>query len=429
MAKKRKSKVDPYKIFIGLIVGSLLGLLAHSFADTSPELIAGIRTYVAKPIGDIFLGMLFMLVLPIMITSIALGVARLGSIEKFRSLGGRTVTYMVLTTTLAITIGIGFANIFKPGAGFDPTAKDQLIEEYKDLAASKTSKTIVHKPWNPNFYVQIVPRNIVKSLVDSRMLSIIFISILLGLMMLHLGEEKTKALREVMQAIMDGTIWLIGLIMKTAPYAVAALIFVTVSLMGSQIFALLGKYIGVVCLGYLAHYFISYPILLKYLIGQKIGDFYRNMLPVISTAFSTSSSNATLPTTLVTAQDSFKVPKHISGFTLPFGATVNMDGTALFEVTAALFIAQVFGIDLSLGSQILVGLLVVLSSVGVAGIPGGSIPLLMIVMSSVGIPEIGIALILGPDRILDMLRTVVNVTGDMTTCLFVNKAEGKKARA
>ena len=149
---------------------------------------------------------------------------------------------------------------------------------------------------------------------------------------------------------------------------------------------------------------------------------------MISTAFSTSSSNATLPTTLLTAQETFKVPKHVAGFTLPFGATVNMDGTALFEVTAALFIAQVFGIDLSLTQQIMVGLLVVLSSIGVAGIPGGSIPLLMIVMATVDIPAIGIALILGPDRILDMLRTVINVTGDMTTCLFVNKKEQGNSR-
>lgn len=419
---KRGKYGNSYAILIGLVVGIVLGLIANHYQDQYPEFLHFIRQSIAKPIGDLFLNSLFMLVLPVMTASIALGVARIGEISQLRRLGFRVLTFMVITTGTAISGGLFWANLIKPGDGFSTETREELLAEYGELRDQKIQREVL-QPWTLEFYVKIIPRNILKTFVDYDMLSIILVSILLGVLLLHLGEERTKYFRSVLENIFDGSVWFISIIMKLAPFAVACLIFVTVALLGPRVITQLGFFVLTVCLGLLTQYVVIYPILLKFLSGYPVLQFYKNMIPVLTTAISTSSSNATLPVSLQVAEEDFKVPKHIAGFTLPLGATINMDGTALFEAVAALFIAQVFGIDLSLGMQITLVLLVVLSSIGVAGIPGGSIPLLMIVLSQIDVPVVGIALILGPDRILDMLRTSVNVTGDMVTCLFVSKHE------
>lgn len=256
------------------------------------------------------------------------------------------------------------------------------------------------------------------------MLAVIFVAILFGAALLHIDSDEKRTLVGLLHAVTHATIQVVHWIMRIAPLAVACLMINAILAFNVAILGNVAKYMAVVVIGYLLHFFISYGLVLKFIVKLNPLSFYRGMMPVFLTAFSTSSSNATLPTTIAHLKARFGVPERVVTFTAPLGATVNMDGTSLFEVVAALFIAQVFGIDLSFTQHVTLVVLVVVTSIGVAGVPGGSIPLLMSAMAAVGIPPEGIALVLGVDRLLDMGRTVVNVTGDSLCALFLARTDG-----
>lgn len=409
------------KIFVGLALGLVAGLSANAIAHDSAWL-AFVVDNVAQPVGQIFLRMLFMVVVPLVFTSITLGVAGLSDPERIGRIGGKALLLFVATTAVAVVVGLSIVNLVRPGEALDPQVQAALLAEYAPDAAAKKNAA-AGSSFGVQTLVEIVPRNPVDSAARGDMLGLIFFSLVFGFALTRLPERLSKPVVQVVEGLGEAVSVMIGFAMKLAPVGVAALIFSVTSRFGLDILRSLGLYVAVV-LGALAiHQFGVIALLVRFFGGMSPVQFFRRVRAPLMTAFSTSSSSATLPTTIRTAQDELGVPKEIAGFVLPLGATMNMNGTALFEGMTVLFLAQVFGIELSLGSQVVVVIMSVITAIGVAGVPGGSIPLLVMVMEMVGVPGEGIALILGVDRILDMCRTVPNVTGDLLTSLIITRSE------
>ncbi len=410
------------RIFIGLLVGALIGVLFNLWGENPTR--EWILDNICAPVGTAFLRALFMVVVPLVLSSLTLGVCNLGSGKNIGRLGGRLIGFYMATVLVAIFIGQSLVLTIQPGAGIS----EELIESSRDrfesqVAGLKERSAMVSDSLWPGIVETIIPRNIVFEFAETNMLSIIFVAVVFGLALLSIDSHRARAAQDVLGAISEASIKIVGWIMLFAPFAVAALMITAVSQFGFEVMGSVLMYIGVVVLGYLFHFFITYGLLIRFLLRMPLKDFYRRAWPVIATAFSTSSSNATMPTTMRTLEKNFGLPKSITTFSVPLGATVNMDGTALFEVVAALFIAQVFGIHIGLMGQVTLVILILLTSVGVAGVPGGSVPILMSAMAALGIPPEGIALVLGVDRLLDMGRTVVNVTGDLVGALYLARVE------
>ena len=407
------------KIFVGLALGLVAGLAANALAHDSAWL-AFVVENVAQPLGQVFLRMLFMVVVPLVFTSITLGVAGLSDAERIGRIGGKALLIFVITTALAVVVGLAVVNVLRPGEALDPQVQAALLAEYASDAAARGSAA---GKFGVQTFVDIIPRNPIDSAARGDMLGIIFFSLVFGFALTRLPERQSKPVLQFLEGLGDAVTVMIGFAMKLAPIGVAALIFAVTSRFGLDILRSLGLFV-VTVLGALAiHQFGINSLLVRFLGGMSPVGFFRRIRAPMLTAFSTSSSNATLPTTIRTAQDELGVPKEIAGFVLPLGATMNMNGTALFEGLTVLFLAQVFGVELSVGSQIVVVVMAVITAIGVAGVPGGSIPLLVMVLEMVGVPGEGIALILGVDRILDMCRTTSNVTGDLVASLLITRSE------
>ncbi|MBT4761670.1 MAG: dicarboxylate/amino acid:cation symporter [Bdellovibrionaceae bacterium] len=424
-AKPKKRKIVVHvstKILIGLVVGAIIG---YAFNVWGPNPVRdAIMGNITKPMGDAFLQALRLVIVPLVFASLITGVANLGSVEHLGRLGWRLGAYYLATTMAAVLIGQFLIQTIKPGEGISKDLVMQAQGNFSEKVSTLTdkSKNVKSSLW-PGIVTTIIPRNIVKEMSKSNMLAIIFTSILFGVALLSLNNKDSIMAIHFFQAVTDASIKIVGWIMKTAPYAVAALMINAVSSFGFDIMQKVGIYIFVVIAGYLLHFFGTYTLILKYVIKIPVLEFYKRIRPVLVTAFSTSSSSATMPTTMRTLEKNFGVPESLVSFSIPLGATVNMDGTALFEAVAALFIAQIFGVEISLMGQFSLVFLIILTSIGVAGVPGGSIPVLMSAMATLGIPVEGIAIVLGVDRLLDMGRTLVNVTGDATAALFLAKTE------
>jgi dicarboxylate/amino acid:cation (Na+ or H+) symporter, DAACS family len=411
------------RIVYGLAAGVVVGALMSSFLDSDTAL--WIVNNVTQPVGTLFLRGLFMVVVPLVVSSLAAGVSDLGSIQNLGHYGKKAAVYYLATTLLAVLIGQALVSTLKPGAGVDQTFIAHAADSFKDQTSKlQSSSEAVGKSLWPGLVETVVPKNILEEWSKTNMLSVIFVAIVFGAALLRIESRYAKPMTDVLHAISQAAIMTVGWVMKFAPLAVGCLMVNAIMAFNIEILRNVAFYFFVVVLGYGIHFFGSYGLLAKYLLNVRPHVFFKEMMPVFLTAFSTSSSNATLPTTIAHLKNRFGVPEKVVTFTAPLGATVNMDGTALFEMVAAVFIAQVFGIELSALQQVTLVLLVVITSVGVAGIPGGSIPLLMSAMASVGIPPEGIALILGVDRLLDMGRTVLNVTGDAICALYLAKDDG-----
>lgn len=408
------------KILLGLAIGASLGVASNIFFTNAPELI-WIVDNVANPVGQIFLRMLFMIVVPLILSSVALGVASLGDLRRVGRIGGKSMGLFLFTTSIAAAIGLTLVNIVQPGNSLDPVIQAQLMEQYSGAAAERVGGGAV---FGIQTFINIVPRNPVDSMARGDMLGLIFFSIIIGIALTQIRPERAKPLMDLLETIVDVVTKIIGYAMRLAPYGVAGLIFAVTARFGGDVLRSLSLYVLMVLLGLAIQLFGVTGLLAKFAAGIPYGQFFRKSKALMVTAFSTSSSNATLPTNIRTAEEEFGVPKEIASFVLPLGATMNMNGTALFEGMTVLFLAQVFGVDLSITSQIIVIVMSVITAVGAAGVPGGSIPLLVLILEMVGVPGEGIALILGVDRILDMSRTVPNVMGDLNTALIVTKSEG-----
>ena len=410
------------KILLGLLIGTLAGVFANWQWAGDPRL-EWVVDNVAQPVGQVFLRLLFMVVVPLIFTSLSLGVASLGDLKRVGRIGAKTIGFFLLTTGLAAAIGLAMVNVVRPGDALDAGTRDQLMAEYSDQA---TERAVLAEEggFGISTFVNIVPRNPIEAAASGEMLSLIFFTLIFGIALTQIAPARAEPVLRVLEGISEAVMVIIGFAMKLAPYGVAGLIFAVTAKFGAEVLRSLALYVVMVLVGLAIHQFAVIPALAKILAGVGPVTFFRRARALMITAFSTSSSNATLPTTIRTAQENFGVPPAIAGFVLPLGATMNMNGTALFEGMTVLFLAQVFGVDLSLSQQLLVIGMSVITAVGAAGVPGGSIPLLVLVLEMVGVPGMAIALILGVDRILDMSRTVPNVTGDLLTSLVITKSEG-----
>jgi DAACS family dicarboxylate/amino acid:cation (Na+ or H+) symporter len=411
------------KILLGLLIGAVIGIIANQTLGGTHEWVVGINTYLAGPIGQIFLRMLFMIVIPLVFASISLGVAGLGDLRRVGRVGTKAIAYFMLSTALAATLGLIAVSIVRPGSSLDPATRENLMQTYATDASGRM-QIAAQQDFGINTVVNIVTRNPVKSAVDLDLLGIIFFAIVFGAALTQLPAEKAKPMLGFLEALNDIVIKVVGFAMKLAPYGVAGLIFGVTSRFGFHLLKPLAAYILVVLGSLLVHVLVNISAILRFLVGIRPGLFFSRIRSALVTAFSTSSSSGTLPTALATAEQNLGIPSQVAGFVLPLGSTMCMNGTALFEGITVIFLAQVFGIALSLGQMVAVMVMAVLTAVGAAGVPGGSIPLLVGVLTMFGVPAEGIAIVLGVDRILDMSRTTVNVCGDLTATAFVAKSEG-----
>ncbi|MEZ4412820.1 MAG: dicarboxylate/amino acid:cation symporter [Gemmatimonadales bacterium] len=408
------------KIAIGLVAGALVGGLCNRLFSGAPWL-AFVSDNVAYPVGQVFLRLLFMTVVPIVFTSIAVGVAGIGDMKTLGRLGGRTIGYFALSTLIAAIIGLTLVNTIKPGSGLPPGTRDELMARFAGGAQGLAQAGA--QDFGINTFVNIVPRNPVAAAANMDMLALIFFSLIFGAALTMIPREKAKPVITLLEGIGEAVIAIINLAMKLAPYGVFALVFVITSQFGWGILQQLSMYVLVVLIGLLLHATVGISFLVKVFGRMSPLKFWKGIEAPIITAFSTSSSMATLPTSIATAESELGVQSKIAGFVLPLGATMNMNGTALFEGVTVLFLAQVFGVHLSLGSQVIVVVLSVMTAIGAAGVPGGSLPLMMLVMATVGVPPEGIAIILGVDRILDMTRTTLNVSGDISAAVYIDRID------
>jgi Na+/H+-dicarboxylate symporter len=414
------------KILIGLFAGAIAGAVANlGDIEILKTLFSNIEF-----LGTAFINLITMIVIPLVVASLLVGTASLGDLRKLGRIGGKTLAYYMTTTAVAVVIGLGLANVIKPGAGVSETTRDELAARYGGDALSRMDLADQAPGWIDTL-MSIIPRNPVQAAAEMDLLSLIFFTMLFGAALTVVQPARRDAVLNFFHGINDASMVLINWIMELAPYAVFVLIAAVVSNFGFDLLQSLLVYTFVVVLGLMLHAFGTYGLILRFLARLKPARFYKKIAAVPLLAFSTSSSNATLPLTIETSQDELGVSKEVASFVLPLGATINMDGTALYQAVAVMFIAQIYGIDLSLADQLIVVLTATLASVGAAGVPSAGIITLIIVLNSVGMGQhvqAGIALILGVDRILDMIRTSVNVTGDLTCSAFIARTEGEQLK-
>jgi Na+/H+-dicarboxylate symporter len=411
-----------WKIIIGMVLGVVYGLIAskYGWVDFTNNWI--------KPWGTIFVNLLKLIAVPLVFASLIKGVASLSDISKLSRIGGKTIAIYLVSTVIAVTIGLLLVNTVKPGEGFDKDSISQT-EKIQEGANKKIEAAKNVKDEGPlKFLVDIVPTNIFDAASNNRnMLQVIFFAIFFGIALVMLPDEKTTYVKGFFDGINDIILQIVDIIMMAAPYGVFALLGGLVVDFGAsaELFIALGKYSITVIVGLLIMILIVYPIILMIFTKVKYLDFFKGISPAQMLAFSTSSSAATLPVTMERCEDHLGVSEEVSSFVLPLGATINMDGTSLYQAVAAVFIAQAYGMDLDMGQQLTIVLTATLASIGAAAVPGAGMVMLVIVLGAIGVPTEGLALIFGVDRILDMMRTVVNVTGDATVATVVAASEGQ----
>lgn len=415
------------KILIGLILGLLFGLATIKFGWSAEFTI----NYI-KPVGTIFVKALKMIAVPLILASLIIGVANIGDISKLSRMGGKTLGIFLITTVIATTIGLIFVNLVQPGKKLPMETRENLMSLYNTTATDKASVAAEIKSGTPlQPLIDMVPENIVMAATENgSMLQVVFFAIIVGIALLQIPKKKGKTFVEFFDALNDIIIKLVEYIMIIAPYGVFALISsLIIEIAGDDpdkavelLLALLWYSLTVVA-GLFTMMLVVYPLMLKFFSKIKYKEFFMGMRPAMLLGFSTSSSSATLPVTMERVEKKLGVSEEVSSFVLPLGATINMNGTSLYQGIAAVFIAQALGLNLSIGSQIMIVLTATLAAVGSAGVPGAGMVMLVIVLESVGIPTAGIALIVAPDRILDMIRTMVNLTGDASVAVVVASTE------
>ncbi|PFN61056.1 dicarboxylate/amino acid:cation symporter [Bacillus thuringiensis] len=401
----KQTKAILIALFLGLVVGLTLNLAA-------PSIFEPLNQYVFNPIGQLFIRLIKMLVVPVVFISIVLGAAGLGDPKQLGRIGLKSISFFLVTTAVAISIAVTFALIIKPGAGGNFKTEGLKYE------GAKTETSFVDTLLN------IVPDNPAKAMADGNMLQIIAFAVLIGLGIAILGK-RVQGIHSLLEQGNELMMYLVNLVMKLAPIGTFGLLASSVGKMGLAGVATMFKYMIVVMLVLIIHGVFVYGGLLKVLAKESIVRFFKHFGPVMAIGFSTSSSNASLPFAMKTAQDKLGVPKAISSFVQPLGATINMDGTAIMQGVATVFIAQVYGVELTLPQLAMVVLTAVLASIGTAGVPGVGLVMLTMVLNQVNLPVEGIALIIGIDRILDMSRTAVNISGDAICAMIVAKSEEK----
>ena len=424
------------RILTGLAVGALAGIAVLLIGARVPALLEGARalsTAVFDPLGQVFLRMLFFVVMPLVFASLAAGVAQLGQLSRLGPLAGRTFTLFFLNMSVAVLLGMVMMNVVQPGAAVDADTKARLVAEYGGASAKHIERQAQQPDMNAQTLVDMfMPRNLFGAFVGNdrgtlgEVLPLILFAILVGAAATRLAERQRLQLQSGLELVTELMTGIVQFALRLAPYAVPAMIFSVIVKIGWDILIALGVFVIGCIVVMLLHLFGTMSVWLRFFSRYKPAEFWRMARPVLVTAFSTSSSNATLPAALAVARDKMLIRPTTAGFVLPLGTTMNMAGTALYEGCVVLFVAQVFGVPLDLGQQVTLLLLAVLGAVAVAGIPGGSLPIIAGLLITFGIPPEGIGIVLGADRLLDMTRTMVNVGADLATTAVVDSFDDPK---
>ena len=427
------------RILIGLAVGVIAGVSVNLTFGGEHARVTWVIDNITQPIGQLFLNLLLMIVVPLVFSSLVVGVAGIGDIRKLGRVGLKTFAYTIVISAISVVIGLTLANTLRPGQRVDQATSDALEQKFSSKATqeveSATKATAAKKSPLMTVVETLVPKNPLASIVGIKageekqtdtpnLLHLMFFALILGIAITLIPISKTAPLLRGLEAIYEISAKIIDIIMKFAPYAVACLLFNSTAVFGISLLRALGWFVVTVLLGLALHMFGVFSLSIYFLSRISPLEFFRRIKTVILTAFSTSSSNATLPTALRVSEENLGVPQEINSFVLTIGATANQNGTALYEGVTVLFLAQLAGVDLSLGQQLTVVYLAILGGIGTAGVPSGSIPFIIGVLVTIGVNPALIAIILGVDRILDMCRTTLNVVGDITAATFVARSEG-----
>ncbi|PWG01194.1 dicarboxylate/amino acid:cation symporter [Sphingosinicella humi] len=408
-------------MLIGFIVGLVAGLIAHM---TSPGAawVEAVTTYVTGPIGQIFLRLLFMLVIPLLFSALVVGIAEMGDVRALKRVGIKTLVFTVAISSVAVLIALSIVNLFQPGAGVDPVLARELLVDAREGAGAIVSQS-AESPSGVEAFLNIIPSNVFAAASANDILAIMFFALFFGIGLLLVNTPQAERLQEAIEGVFHVAMRLIGIVIRLAPLAIACFMFNLAAVFGWDLLVRLGAYVGVVILALGVHMFVTYPLALSLLGKMSPVRFFRDIQEAMVMAFSTASSNATLPTALRVADQNLKLPGRVSRFVLTIGATANQNGTAMFEGITVLFLAQFFGVELTLAQQGMVLLVCILGGIGTAGVPAGSLPVVALILGMVGVPPEGIGLVLGVDRLLDMCRTTLNVTGDLTAAVVISRGE------
>jgi DAACS family dicarboxylate/amino acid:cation (Na+ or H+) symporter len=404
------------RMLVGLVAGTVLGVTAHVLFPDSRVLEAVVH-YGTEPVGKIFLRLLFMLVVPLIVTALALGVSGLGDMRQLGRIGARTLAYTIVVSGIAVLLGVGLVNLVRPGEGLSPELRQRLLAHSAPVTPTATASEGV------DFFVNLVPNNVVAAMNGGDMLAVMVFALFLGAGLALTRTDAARRFEEALTGLYDVVMRLLDLVIGMAPLGVACLLFTTTARLGYDVLGQLAAYVGVVLLALAIQQFVVYSIAVSWIGGMSPRTFFTGVREAMLTAFSTASSNATLPTALRVAEEELKLPPHVSRFVLTIGSTANQNGTALFEGVTVLFLAQFYGVDLSVSQQITVVMICILGGIGTAGVPAGSIPVIAMILGMVGVPPEGIGMILGVDRFLDMCRTTLNVTGDLAAAVVVSRGE------
>ena len=412
-----------WKIGIGFFVGLLAGMLVHYSVGADASWVHAATKYATQPFATLFLTLIFMLIVPLLFSALVVGVSEMGDIRSLGRIGWRTLAYTILLSGIAVLLGLVMVNLFKPGAGVDPVLAQQLLSEGAERvqAIVQDSKG---QASGIDMLLSIVPDNVIGAASsNSSILALMFFALMFGIgLVMSDNTPAIQTLRRGIEGLFEVSMTLIGLVIRLAPYAVFCFMFNLAVLFGWELLVRLGAYVLVVFGALVIHMLVVYSLALKFIGGYSPVKFFKGVQEAMLMAFSTASSNATLPTALRVA-DELGLPRQVSRFVLTIGATANQNGTALFEGVTVIFLAQFFGVDLSIGQQVMVMLVCILGGIGTAGVPSGSLPVVALICAMVGVPPEGIGLILGVNHFLDMSRTVVNVTGDLGIAAMVSKGE------
>ncbi|MCW2336181.1 DAACS family dicarboxylate/amino acid:cation (Na+ or H+) symporter [Sphingobium sp. B2D3A] len=418
----RKETRLQYWMLGGFLAGLALGLIVHSVAADAAW-VAIVTTYVTQPIGQIFLRLLFMLIIPLLVSALIVGVADMGEARHLKTVGLRTLLYTVVVSSISVAISLALVNLLQPGGGIDPALARSMIAQSSEGAASIVAQAGESKT-GVEAVLAIVPTNFVAAMSANDILAVMFFALFFGVGFLLVDPAKTATIKAGFEGIFEVSMRLIGLVIKLAPIAIFCFMFNLAALFGWELIGRLSAFVFVVLLALGLQMFGVFPLILKFIAGKSPIAFFRETQEASVMAFATASSNATLPTSLRVAEEGLKLPRPIARFVLTIGATANQNGSAMFEGVTVLFLAQFFGVDLTLGQQLVVMLICIMGGIGTAGVPAGTLPVIALILASVGVPPAGIGLVLGVDRFLDMCRTTVNVVGDLVAAQVIASTSG-----
>ena len=409
-------------MLIGFVVGLGGGLAVNMLVGADAAWVVWLTSNITGPAGQIFLRLLFMLVIPLLFSALVVGVAEMGDLKSLGRAGIKTLLLTILVSGIAVVIGLGMVNLVRPGDGVNPELAQQLLAQ----GSAGASKIVESAPTSiklGDFFLDLIPSNVFTAAADNQILPVMIFALFFGIGLVMAKGPNTDRLQQVIEGILEVTMKLINMVIKLAPIAIACLMFNLAALFGWDLLVRLAAYVGVAVGAMAIHMFIVYPLVVWIGGGMSPLKFFKGVREPMVVAFSTASSNAALPVSLKAAETELKLPRKIARFVLTVGATANQNGTALFEGVTVLFLAQFFKVDLSITQQLVVMLVCILGGVGTAGVPAGSLPVVAMILVMVGVPAEGIGLILGVDRFLDMCRTVLNVTGDLVLATVVSRGE------